>query len=47
MSKLFHPKRRTLITLLGVWSYFIGNVLVRIKDVSTYQKKKKKVYISI
>ena len=38
MSKLFHPKRRTLITLLGVWSYFVGNVLVGVKDVYTYIK---------
>ena len=44
MSKLFHPKRRTLITPLGVWSYFVGNVLVRVKDVYTYIKKKS-VYI--
>ena len=34
--------------LLGEWSYFVGNILMGVKDVSTYQKKqkKKKVYIS-
>ena len=28
--------------LLGEWSYFVGNILMGVKDVSTYQKKKKK-----
>ena len=30
---------------LGEWFCFVGNILVRVKDVSTYQQKKKGVYI--
>ena len=29
----------------GEWSYFVGNVLMGVKDVSTYEKKKKKTCI--
>ena len=29
----------------GEWSCFVGNILVGVKDVSTYQQKKKGVYI--
>ena len=38
--------RRAIWKPSGEWSYFVGNILVRVKDVSTY-KNKKKVYISI
>ena len=38
--------RRAIWKPLGEWSCFVGNVLVGVKDVSTYQKKKK-MYISI
>ena len=31
--------------LLGEWSCFVGNILMGVEDVSTYQKKKKGVYI--
>ena len=31
--------------ILGEWSCFVGNILMGVKDVSTYQKKKKGVYI--
>ena len=44
-NKNKNENKRAIWKPSGEWSCFVGNVLVGVKDVSTYQKKKKNVYI--